>query len=124
MKKRLRVYKMAQEKRVSQRNGHLLRNAIQTDGAIVTYNWHVPGHPPVEPHSHPFDQLAMVMAGTMIMTVDGEDYLMETGSTLLIPANLPHVSRVVGDETVLNVDVFAPSRDDYVQFAVNKGGDD
>jgi quercetin dioxygenase-like cupin family protein len=124
MKKRLRVYKMAQEKRVSQRNGHLLRNAIQTDGAIVTYNWHIPGHPPVAPHSHPFDQLAMCMAGTMIMTVDGEEYLMETGDALVIPADLPHGSRIVGDEVVLNVDVFAPSRADYEQFAVNTGKDE
>lgn len=124
MKKRLKVYKMAEEKRVSQRNGHLLRNAIQTEGAIVTYNWHKPGHPRVPPHSHPFDQLAMVMAGTMIMTVDGEDYLMETGSVLLIPADLPHGSRVVGDDIVLNVDVFAPSREDYEQFAINKPGND
>jgi hypothetical protein len=44
------------------------------------------------------------------------------GELLYIPARVPHVGRVVGDEVVLNVDIFAPIRDDYLYLAAHQDG--
>ena len=35
------------------------------------------------------------------------------GSLLVVPSNVEHWGEVVGDETVLNLDVFTPKRADY-----------
>ena len=120
MSKKLTVYKMSEEERVSQRDGFLLRNAIRSDGSVVTFNWHKPGYPPQPPHSHPFDQIAMVLQGTLMFIVDGVEYLLESGSAIHVPASVPHASRVIGDETVLNIDVFAPVREDYLFMTLNR----
>ena len=97
--------------------GVLTRTAVRTDGAIVTFNWIEPGHPEVPPHSHPHDQLALILAGTLELDLDGDKYTVGAGELLYIPAGVSHVGRVVGDEVVLNVDVFAPIRKDYLYLA-------
>jgi quercetin dioxygenase-like cupin family protein len=97
--------------------GALERTAVRTDGSIVTFNWIRPGHPEVPPHDHPHDQLSLVFAGTLELELEGVAYRVRAGELLYIPAGVPHTGRVVGDEPVLNVDVFAPVREDYVPLA-------
>jgi len=102
--------------------GVLTRTAVRTDDAIVTFNWIEPGHPEVPPHSHPYDQLALILAGTLELELelDGDRYTVSAGEVLYIPAGVPHVGRVVGDEVVLNVDIFAPIREDYLYLAAHQ----
>ena len=42
---------------------------------------------------------------------------MHDGELLYILAGVPHTGRVIGDEPVLNIDVFAPRRKDYPYLA-------
>ena len=100
--------------------GVLTRTAVRTDDAIVTFNWIEPGHPEVPPHSHPYDQLALILAGTLELDLDGNRYTVSAGEVLYIPAGVPHVGRVVGDEVVLNVDMFAPIREAYLYLAAHQ----
>jgi quercetin dioxygenase-like cupin family protein len=97
--------------------GALERTAVRTDGSVVTFNWIRPGHPEVPPHDHPFDQLSVVLAGTFELELDGVAYRVREGELLYIPAGVPHTGRVIGDEPVLVVDVFAPARDDFLPLA-------
>jgi quercetin dioxygenase-like cupin family protein len=97
--------------------GAVERCAVRSDGSLITFNWIDPAQgdsPP--PHSHPFDQLSFVGQGTMEFDVDGERFVVGPGESLAIPANLPHTARIIGEEIVLNVDVFAPVRDDYLHL--------
>jgi mannose-6-phosphate isomerase-like protein (cupin superfamily) len=112
--------KIAAMPRESIAAGALTRTAVRTDDAIVTFNWIEPGHTEVPPHSHPYDQLALILAGTLELDLDGDRYTVGAGELLYIPAGVPHVGRVVGDEAVLNVDVFAPIREDYLYLAAHQ----
>jgi quercetin dioxygenase-like cupin family protein len=112
--------KIADMPRESLADGILTRTAVRTDDAIVTFNWIQPGHPEVPPHSHPYDQLALILAGTLELELDGEKQTVAAGELMYIPAGVPHVGRVVGDEIVLNVDVFAPVREDYLHLAAHQ----
>jgi mannose-6-phosphate isomerase-like protein (cupin superfamily) len=103
-------------------DGILTRTAVRTDDAIVTFNWIQPGHPEVPPHRHPYDQLALILAGTLELDLDGDKYTVGAGELLYIPAGVPHVGRVVGTEVVLNVDVFAPIREDYLYLTIHQNG--
>ncbi|HMD56185.1 MAG TPA: cupin domain-containing protein [Solirubrobacteraceae bacterium] len=103
--------------RESLAGGVLERTAVRTDDALVTFNWIQPGHPEVPPHEHPYDQLSFVFSGTLELELDGAPYRVRAGELLYIPAGVPHTGRVVGEEIVLNVDVFAPVRDDYLALA-------
>ena len=109
---RPRVYTFDQMPREVVRDG-LSRVAVRSDGAIVTLNWFEPEYRSVGQHSHPFDQLSFVFSGTLEFTVDDQRLLVPTGSVLRIPAGVAHGSEPVGDERVLNADVFAPLREDF-----------
>jgi len=103
--------------RESLAGGILERSAVRTDAALVTFNWIQPGHPEVPPHDHPYDQLSLVFSGVLELELDGTPYRVREGELLYIPAGIPHAGRVLGDKAVLNIDVFAPVRDDYLPLA-------
>jgi quercetin dioxygenase-like cupin family protein len=95
--------------------GALVRTAVRGDNSLITVNWFHPGHseqaPP--PHSHPFDQVSFVFEGTLGFEVDGQVYEVSAGEVLHIPADAPHTAWLIGTQVALNVDVYAPVRDDY-----------
>jgi quercetin dioxygenase-like cupin family protein len=91
------------------------RRAFGNDQAMLVMNHCEPGMT-VRPHSHDFPQIAMIVAGRAIYHVDGEPNQVGPGSLLLIPAGAEHYIEPIGDETVQNIDVFAPARADYLHL--------
>ena len=95
-------------------DGNLSRTALRTDGAIVTFNWIEPAMPRPAPHSHPFDQLVLVVAGSLNLEIAGEVVEMPPGSAARIPSGAAHTAWPAGDLRVLNIDVFGTVREDYL----------
>lgn len=91
----------------------LSRVAVRSDESIVTLNWFDEGFVSRGTHSHPFDQLSFVFSGALRFTVGDEQMLVPSGSVLRIPAGVQHTAVPVGSDRVLNVDVFAPIREDF-----------
>ena len=93
----------------------LSRSAVRTDGGLVVFNWVEP--PTTLPlHDHPFDQLALILAGRCVMRIDTEEHPLGPGEFVYIPAGASHGLEAVGSEPVLNVDVFSPAREDYLHL--------
>ncbi len=88
------------------------RKAFSGEGATVAMNRLQPGHEP-RPHSHPHEQIAYIISGQIRFFVGGEEKLLGPGGVLHIPSNVEHWGEVVGDEPVLNLDVFTPRRPEY-----------
>lgn len=91
------------------------RRAFGTEDVLMVMNECQPGMEP-RPHKHDFDQIAMITAGEAIYHVDGTPNRVSPGSILLVPAGTEHYIEPVGDETVMNLDVFAPARGDYLHL--------
>jgi quercetin dioxygenase-like cupin family protein len=53
-------------------------------------------------HSHPNEQLQVVLRGKAIAVIEGEEFTMEPGTGILFPATLTHGARILEDYTVLN----------------------
>src|ERR1700761_7680852 len=70
----------------------------------------------VPTHSHHNEQLSTVVSGSMRFTFDpdgsAEEIVVGPGEVLVIPGNLPHMA--VALEDTLNIDVFAPPREDWI----------
>jgi quercetin dioxygenase-like cupin family protein len=115
------LYRFDKMPRETVMGGRLERAAVRSDSAIVTLNWFRPGSPRVEPHNHPFDQLSFIFSGTLIFEVDGEQIEAGPGTVLRIPPGAMHTAWPKGDEVVLNVDVFAPIRSDYLFLTAHQG---
>jgi mannose-6-phosphate isomerase-like protein (cupin superfamily) len=110
----IRLYSWSELPRQTLFDGNLSRTALRTDGAIVTFNWFEPRMPRPEPHSHPFDQLVMVVEGSLNLEIAAEVIEMPPGSAARIPSGVPHTAWPVGDQRVLNIDVFGTVREDYL----------
>ncbi|WP_170984157.1 cupin domain-containing protein [Rhodoligotrophos defluvii] len=101
-------------------DGMMHRAAYRSDEALLTFNWIEPGMPRWMPHSHPFDQIVITVRGTQILEIENEILRCPAGSIARVPANAKHTGWPEGDEQVLNIDVFAPPRPDYLHFAAHQ----
>lgn len=61
-------------------------------------------------HHHPHEQIALVVEGTLELTVGDTAHLLENGDALVIPGDVPHEARAVTRCRV--VDTFYPVRED------------
>jgi quercetin dioxygenase-like cupin family protein len=90
------------------------RKVVHGGGCTVTYNSAEPGHQ-TKPHSHPQEQVVYMIEGKADWTVDDRVYPTGPGSILVIPPNAMHFINNTGDKACIELDVFVPKRDDYVQ---------
>lgn len=90
------------------------RAGFRGDDCLLTFNWIDPGLGRLEPHSHPFDQVVLCMAGRMMLEIEGEAMECGAGTIARVPAGAEHTGWALGDEPILNIDVFAPPREDYL----------
>ncbi|MEO8291299.1 MAG: cupin domain-containing protein [Gaiellaceae bacterium] len=91
------------------------RRGFGTKDVLLVLNHCEPGMD-LRPHSHEFDQIAMITKGRAIYHIGEEANEVGPGSLLLIPAGVEHYIEPLGDEVVENIDVFAPAREDYMHL--------
>jgi quercetin dioxygenase-like cupin family protein len=65
----------------------------------------------VPEHHHASEQLGMVIAGSVVFRVGGEERQLGPGATWNIPSDVPHEVRA-GPEGAVVIDVFSPTRED------------
>jgi quercetin dioxygenase-like cupin family protein len=90
------------------------RKSFAGDGATLALHRLAPGHEP-KPHQHPNEQIVYILAGKILFHVGEKDeqVLISAGGLMVVPPNTMHWGEVVGDEEVLNLDVFTPKRPEY-----------
>jgi quercetin dioxygenase-like cupin family protein len=70
----------------------------------------------VKLHSHPHEQLGMILRGSMNLVVDGTDHVLEEMDAYTLPGGIEHQG-IAGPQGALVLDVFQPVREDYRQAA-------
>jgi quercetin dioxygenase-like cupin family protein len=78
-------------------------------------NWLTPGMD-LSPHSHTFEQVVIILQGRVRFHVGDEVFETGPGGAIRIPAGVMHYAEPIGDEVVLNLDIFAPARSDYLHL--------
>jgi quercetin dioxygenase-like cupin family protein len=66
-------------------------------------------------HSHDNEQLTYILEGALRFTIGAEgeqEIIVRAGEVLVIPSNVPHHAEALED--TLDVDVFAPPRQDWL----------
>ena len=51
-------------------------------------------------HSHPHEQIVMMIAGKLRLTVGGDDTIMAPGDIVVIPPDIPHEAQALEDTLV------------------------
>jgi len=63
-------------------------------------------------HSHPHEQLGIVIEGRIEFTIDGEVKTLKPGDVYVIPGDVVHAAKTF-DHPVKVMDVFSPVREEY-----------
>ncbi len=50
------------------------------------------------PHVHLGEEIVFTLSGKVILTIEGKEYLLEAGTCFMIPPEVEHPAKVVGDE--------------------------
>ena len=66
----------------------------------------------VEEHSHPHEQLGLVVDGVLLLTIDGVEHRLPAGHGYQIRGGVLHAARAEGGRCRV-LDVFHPIREDY-----------
>lgn len=88
------------------------RSGFRGEDTLMVMNWLEPGME-VNPHSHPFEQLVYIVQGRIRFTIEDEVIEAGPGSLICIPPDAVHCGEPLGDEPVMNLDIFNPIREDY-----------
>ena len=67
-------------------------------------------------HSHPHEQLGLVLRGVQILIVDGVEHPLGPMQCYVLPGGVEHAARA-GPEGATVLDVFQPVREDYRERA-------
>jgi quercetin dioxygenase-like cupin family protein len=71
-------------------------------------------------HSHPHEQLGIVLEGMQALVVDGVAHELHPFDAYVLPGGVEH-SAYCGSEGSLVLDVFTPVREDYLERWQNEG---
>jgi quercetin dioxygenase-like cupin family protein len=66
----------------------------------------------VPEHSHPNEQIAMILSGALEFIVDGKSIIVRAGELIVLPPNVPHSATALEDTE--DIDFFAPPRQDWL----------
>lgn len=69
-------------------------------------------HAVVEEHSHPHEQMGLMLEGEALFIIGGEPRTIGPGGMWRIPGGVRH-KVIAGDRPVRALDVFCPIREDY-----------
>jgi quercetin dioxygenase-like cupin family protein len=70
----------------------------------------------VAEHSHPHEQLGIVLSGEIVMVIDGEERACHAMDAMHIPSGVVHAG-IGGPEGAVVLDVFVPIREDFRALA-------
>lgn len=116
-----KVYGWKRLPRESVRDG-VSRTAFRGDNALMVMNWLEPGMEK-KPHSHPFEQLAYVVSGRVRFEIGNDVVEVGAGEVVRIPPDVIHCGEAIGNDVALNLDVFAPVREDYLHLTKYQDAD-
>jgi quercetin dioxygenase-like cupin family protein len=102
----------------------IIQRGFRSDGVLVTYNYLEPGCQG-SPHSHPFDQIFMIIQGRVKLHVEDQLFDCRPGTVIRIPAHHVHYVEPPSaeDGTAINVDIFGPVREDYLPIVAYQGNE-
>lgn len=80
--------------------GAMLARILLKKGAIVPE------------HSHHNEQISHILEGALRFVVNGEEFVVSAGESLVIPPHAPHSAEAL--EYTVNLDVFTPPREDWI----------
>ena len=80
-----------------------MRKKLESEGYSVNTYLYPPGTY-FPNHTHGYDKKDGVLKGKFLIKAAGQEFLLQAGDILPVPAGLVHSAEVIGNETVISLD--------------------
>jgi quercetin dioxygenase-like cupin family protein len=80
---------------------------------MLSYVTVQPNAPIVPLHSHPHEQMGIVLEGKVGLTIGSETREIKKGDMFLIPSDTPHGLAFTLDKPAVILDIFSPPREEF-----------
>src|SRR5271167_2240951 len=97
-------------------NAHISRQMMSGEDATLARIFLARGAI-VPRHSHRSEQFSLILSGALKFKFDDSEVVLRAGEILLIPANVPHRAEALED--TVDIDFFAPRREDWIRKTDN-----
>jgi quercetin dioxygenase-like cupin family protein len=85
----------------------------EAENMLIVYQVFEPGHMG-RYHTHKrSENVFFVLQGTMEALIGGKRYYVKAGEMIYCPNNIPHTMGCYGEETVIGLEIYAPSRGEH-----------
>ncbi|NHJ87694.1 MAG: cupin domain-containing protein [Asgard group archaeon] len=83
---------------------------IHSDNVTIAH-WNISKGSSLVDHKHPHEQIVNLISGTFEFNLNGEKRVIEPGTVVIVPSDVPHSGKAITDCYI--IDVFYPVREDY-----------
>ena len=98
-------------------------SALRTEQGMLAFNASLPdksGVPLHSEHNHPYEQMLVMLTGSMTVLIEGVEHDLKAGHAMIIPAYAFHTAWVTGDGPCTRIEMFAPARPDLFPAAAHQ----
>ncbi|MEM4982646.1 MAG: cupin domain-containing protein [Candidatus Bathyarchaeia archaeon] len=81
---------------------------------LVTWNWAQP-NAEAKMHKHDCEQVVYLLRGALEVTIEDKTENAEAEAVIFIPSGAMHSVKVVGEEPVISIDIYAPPLQKVIQ---------
>lgn len=100
-----------------QMNELLTRRMISGEQGTIGYFVYKKGAV-VPLHHHVNEQYAMIIKGSVKVSIEGNEYIVKAGDGIIIPPDVPHQFEALEEDTI-DIDFFTPPREDWIKGTDN-----
>ena len=98
-------------------------SALRTEEGMLAFHASLPdegGVPMHSEHNHPYEQMLVMLTGSMTVLIEGVEHDLRAGNAMVIPAYAFHTAWVTGTEPCTRIEMFAPARHDLIAAAAHQ----
>jgi quercetin dioxygenase-like cupin family protein len=85
----------------------LTQRVFSTENALIVHYVYEPGLE-FEEHSHPQEQITIILSGHLILEIEGEKVDLKSGDICSVAPNVAHSTTVLGEDKVESISIFTP----------------
>tara|TARA_B100000745_G_scaffold183935_1_gene120576 strand:- start:378 stop:728 length:351 start_codon:yes stop_codon:yes gene_type:complete len=89
-----------------------IKRRIVTGEKVMLGKMHFPKGSKVPSHVHESEQVTNVLEGKLLFVINGQQIVVSSGETLVIPSNVEHSAEAL--EETSEIDTFSPIRTDWL----------
>ena len=97
----------------AQTPGEGIERRMMVGQQLMVCRLHFAPHTVTAVHTHPHEQMTLVLQGRVKFFIEGQERIVSAGSVLHFPSNVEHGATMLDEEVIL-IDVFTPTRQDFL----------